>query len=254
MRLFREVKPTPRAQGNTVFEYVDPRDPDQVPSLGDERFTGAANPTPRARGGAALARSRGTCARSARARAWGCGTFLRICAPAQKTSAKNQESIDVNFVCIYKVLIYAYAPTQLDRRICAASAPHLALGDPSFPVAGQNLPILPARSGWPPARVTGDHSSEVVTEQRRLSSQADRRYFPLYLAPALALAIVDQPAIQSRRVRSGKTRSPKKRARGLFQVFEHGMEGAVSLECFDGASRVAAWHLKEARHRLVGCR
>ena len=33
----------------------------------------------------------------------------------------------------------------------------------------------------------------------------------------------------------------------LFQIFEHGMSGAVGLECFESASRIAAWHLNESR-------
>ena len=32
----------------------------------------------------------------------------------------------------------------------------------------------------------------------------------------------------------------------LFQIFEHG-GGAVGLECFESASRIAAWHLNESR-------
>ena len=37
------------------------------------------------------------------------------------------------------------------------------------------------------------------------------------------------------------------RLAALFQIFEHGMGGAVGLECFDSASRIAAWHLNESR-------
>ncbi|OZA11757.1 MAG: hypothetical protein B7X94_04810, partial [Hydrogenophilales bacterium 17-62-8] len=33
----------------------------------------------------------------------------------------------------------------------------------------------------------------------------------------------------------------------LFQIFEHGMGGAVGPECFESASRIAAWHLNESR-------
>ncbi len=33
----------------------------------------------------------------------------------------------------------------------------------------------------------------------------------------------------------------------LFQIFEHGSGGAVGLAAFEGASRIAAWHLHEAR-------
>lgn len=36
------------------------------------------------------------------------------------------------------------------------------------------------------------------------------------------------------------------RLAALFQMFEHGM-GAISLESFESASRIAAWHLNEAR-------
>jgi putative DNA primase/helicase len=37
------------------------------------------------------------------------------------------------------------------------------------------------------------------------------------------------------------------RLAALFQQFEHGMGGAVGLDCFESASRIAAWHLHEAR-------
>ena len=37
------------------------------------------------------------------------------------------------------------------------------------------------------------------------------------------------------------------RLAALFQVFEHGLGGAVGAEVFEGASRIAAWHLNEAR-------
>lgn len=36
------------------------------------------------------------------------------------------------------------------------------------------------------------------------------------------------------------------RLAALFQMFEHGT-GAVSVDCFESASRITAWHLSEAR-------
>jgi putative DNA primase/helicase len=33
----------------------------------------------------------------------------------------------------------------------------------------------------------------------------------------------------------------------LFQIFEHGMGGAVGLDCFESASLIVAWHLNESR-------
>ncbi len=37
------------------------------------------------------------------------------------------------------------------------------------------------------------------------------------------------------------------RLAALFQLFEHGMGGAVGLDCFESASKIAAWHLHESR-------
>lgn len=37
------------------------------------------------------------------------------------------------------------------------------------------------------------------------------------------------------------------RLAALFQIFEHGADGPVRLECIESASRIAAWHLNESR-------
>jgi putative DNA primase/helicase len=46
---------------------------------------------------------------------------------------------------------------------------------------------------------------------------------------------------------ASKTADNAVRLAALFQVFEHGIGGAVGLEAFEGASRIAAWHLNESR-------
>jgi putative DNA primase/helicase len=46
---------------------------------------------------------------------------------------------------------------------------------------------------------------------------------------------------------ASKTADNAVRIATLFQIFEHGSGGAVGLASFDGASRIAAWHLYEAR-------
>jgi putative DNA primase/helicase len=46
---------------------------------------------------------------------------------------------------------------------------------------------------------------------------------------------------------ASKTADNAVRLAALFQVFEHGMGGDVGLDAFEGASRIAAWHLDEAR-------
>lgn len=46
---------------------------------------------------------------------------------------------------------------------------------------------------------------------------------------------------------ASKTADNAVRLAALFQIFEHGVGGAIELEAFEGASRIAAWHLNEAR-------
>ncbi|WP_456412175.1 DUF3987 domain-containing protein [Thiolapillus sp.] len=46
---------------------------------------------------------------------------------------------------------------------------------------------------------------------------------------------------------ASKTADNAARMAALFQLFEHGSGSAVGLTAFEGASRVAAWHLHEAR-------
>ena len=46
---------------------------------------------------------------------------------------------------------------------------------------------------------------------------------------------------------ASKTADNAARIAALFQIFEHGPGGAIGLEAFEGASRIAAWHLHEAR-------
>lgn len=46
---------------------------------------------------------------------------------------------------------------------------------------------------------------------------------------------------------ASKTADNAARLAALFHVFEHGVGGAVGVDSFEGASRIAAWHLSEAR-------
>ena len=46
---------------------------------------------------------------------------------------------------------------------------------------------------------------------------------------------------------ASKTADNAARIATLFQLFEHGAGGAIGLTAFEGASRIAAWHLHEAR-------
>ncbi len=46
---------------------------------------------------------------------------------------------------------------------------------------------------------------------------------------------------------SSKSADNAARLSALFHVFEHGVGGRISAECFESASRIVAWHLNESR-------
>jgi len=46
---------------------------------------------------------------------------------------------------------------------------------------------------------------------------------------------------------ASKTADNATRIATLFQIFEHGLCRFIGLEAFEGASRIAAWHLNESR-------
>jgi len=46
---------------------------------------------------------------------------------------------------------------------------------------------------------------------------------------------------------ASKTADNAARIAALFHIFEHGAGSAIGLEAFEGASRIAAWHLHETR-------
>jgi len=80
--------------------------------------------------------------------------------------------------------------------------------------------------------------------------------FPL-AADTKAAWVIFHDAIESE-LRSGKelydvrdvaskTADNAARLATLFQIFEHGISSVIGLDAFDGASRITAWHLHEAR-------
>jgi putative DNA primase/helicase len=46
---------------------------------------------------------------------------------------------------------------------------------------------------------------------------------------------------------AAKTADNAARLAALFHILEHGTIGAIAADAFEGASRIAAWHLTEAR-------
>ena len=111
---------------------------------------------------------------------------------------------------------------------------------------------------WPALAVFNQRISEILNTPVELDEEG--ALSPLMLCmtdDAHAAWIVFHDAIESELKNGGqlydvrdvasKVADNAARIASLFQVFEDGMGGAVSSGCFHSASRIAAWHLNEAR-------
>jgi putative DNA primase/helicase len=118
-------------------------------------------------------------------------------------------------------------------------------------------PFTEAPAHWPALAAFNKRIAEILANPVRLNDGA-LSPAPLILTPeAKAAWITFHDAIESE-LRSGgelydvrdvasKTADNAARLAALFQVFEHGASSAVGPDAFEGASRIAAWHLNEAR-------
>ena len=119
-------------------------------------------------------------------------------------------------------------------------------------------PFTEAPSNWP--HLAAFHQRIAAILANPVPMDVDGALSPalMMLAPeAKAAWVAFHDAIEVELARGGKlydvrdvaSKSADNAARlgALFQMFEHGMGGAVGLECFESASRVAAWHLHESR-------
>ncbi len=111
---------------------------------------------------------------------------------------------------------------------------------------------------WPALEKFNQHISNILEQDAPIDEEGALSPPVLTLAPDTKAAWVQfHDAIEGELRPSGelydvrdvasKTADNAARIAGLFQLFEHGMGGAVRLAAFEGALRIAAWHLHEAR-------
>jgi putative DNA primase/helicase len=121
-----------------------------------------------------------------------------------------------------------------------------------------NRPFTDPPDNWPHLTVFHDRITKILNQPVPIDEDGALTPALLTLAPeAKAAWVAFHDAIESDlssgrelyevRDVASKTADNAVRLAVLFQTFEHGMGGAVGLDCFERASRIIAWHLHEAR-------
>jgi len=119
-------------------------------------------------------------------------------------------------------------------------------------------PFSEAPANWPALAAFNRRIAAILEQPAPLDDEGTLTPPVLPLAPAAKAAWVAyhnaiEEALASGgelyEVRDVASKSADNAARlaALFQIFEQGLGGAVGLEAFKGASRIAAWHLNEGR-------
>ena len=119
-------------------------------------------------------------------------------------------------------------------------------------------PFTEAPANWPHLAAFHRRIAAILEQPAPIDDDGALTPAMLSLAPAAKQAwVAYHDAIESQLASGGelydvrdvasKSADNAARLAALFQQFEHGMGGAIGLEAFEGASRIAAWHLSEAR-------
>ncbi len=128
----------------------------------------------------------------------------------------------------------------------------------SRPTSTQGFrPFTEAPANWPALAAFNRRIAEILNQPVNIDDDGALTPAMMSLSPQAKRAWVEfHDTIESDLATGGalydirdvasKTADNAARLAALFQVFEHGT-GAVSGDCFESASRIAAWHLKESR-------
>ena len=119
-------------------------------------------------------------------------------------------------------------------------------------------PFSEAPAHWPALAIFHKRISALLANPTTIDEEGSLSPAQLVLTPRAKNAwIAFHDAIESELANGGelydvrdvasKSADNAARLAALLQMFEHGMGAAVNLDCFDGASRIVAWHLSEAR-------
>jgi putative DNA primase/helicase len=128
----------------------------------------------------------------------------------------------------------------------------------AWPASTQGFrPFTEAPANWPALASFNQRLAAIVSQPEPMDDNGALTPAMLSLSPEAKRAWVEyHNAIESELASGGelydvrdvasKSADNAARLAALFQMFEHGT-GAVSVDCFESASRITAWHLNEAR-------
>ena len=129
----------------------------------------------------------------------------------------------------------------------------------SWPESTQGYrPFTDAPDTWPKLAAFKRRITEILNTPAPLNDQGELEPAMLKFTPAAKAAWITFHDTLEAELRSGgelydvrdvasKTADNASRLAALFHVFTKGMGGAVDVDSFEGASRIALWHLSEAR-------
>lgn len=129
----------------------------------------------------------------------------------------------------------------------------------AWPESTQGLrPFTEAPANWPHLAAFHRRIAAILNQPVPIDEDGALTPAMLSLAPDAKAAWVEyHDTIESELASGGelydvrdvasKSADNAARLAALFQQFEHGMGGAIGLDCFESASRIAAWHLHESR-------
>ena len=128
----------------------------------------------------------------------------------------------------------------------------------AWPASTQgSRPFTEAPANWPALAAFNQRLAAILNQPEPIDDDGALTPAMLSLSPEAKRAWVGYHDAIERELASGgelydvrdvasKSADNAARLAALFQMFEHGT-GAVSLACFESASRITAWHLSEAR-------
>ncbi len=128
----------------------------------------------------------------------------------------------------------------------------------AWPASTQGFrPFTEAPPNWPALATFNQRLAVILSQPVPIDDDGTLTPAMLSLSPEAKRAWVEYHDAIERELASGgelydvrdvasKSADNAARLAALFQMFEHGT-GAVSLDCFESASRITAWHLSEAR-------
>jgi len=128
----------------------------------------------------------------------------------------------------------------------------------AWPASTQgSRPFTEAPANWPALAAFNQRLAAILNQPEPIDENGALTPAMLSLSPEAKRAWVEyHDTIESELASGGelydvrdvasKSADNAARLAALFQMFEHGT-GAVSVDCFESASRITAWHLSEAR-------